>query len=65
MKTLFGRFGRNEIGGTMAEDLLRKMREEAEEIFKASVRRVDPYEATMKFVRLKAGRLNIEIHGDF
>jgi len=43
----------------MAEDLLRKMREEAEEIFKASVRRVDPYEATMKFVRLKAGRLNL------
>ena len=43
----------------MAEDLLRKMRGDAEEIFKASVRRVDPYEALMKFVRVKGGRLNL------
>lgn len=41
------------------EDLLKRMRTEAEAIFKASVRRVDPYEATMNFVRLKAGRLEL------
>ena len=43
----------------MAEDLLRKMRGEAEEIFKASVHRVDPYEATGKFVRMKEGKLSL------
>jgi len=41
------------------EDLLRKMREEAVEIFKASVRRVDPYEATMNFVRLRGGMIEL------
>jgi len=43
----------------MTEDLLRKMRGEAEAIFKASVRRVDPYEATRKFVGLKKGKLKL------
>jgi glycerate 2-kinase len=43
----------------MTEDLLKKMRGEAEKIFKASVQRVDPYEATMKFVRLKDGKLKL------
>jgi glycerate 2-kinase len=43
----------------MAEDLLGKMRGEAKGIFKASVRRVDPYEATRNFVRLKDGKLSL------
>ena len=43
----------------MAEDLLKKMRGEAEEIFKASVRRVDPYGAIMKFVRLEGGKVEL------
>jgi len=43
----------------MTEQLLNKMRGEAEEIFKASVKRVDPYEATMKFVRLRDGKLKL------
>jgi glycerate 2-kinase len=43
----------------MEEGLLRKMRGEAEEIFKASVRRVDPYEAVKEFVRLEKANLSL------
>ena len=41
----------------MTKDLLKKMRWEGEEIFKASVRRVDPYEAVRNFARLNKGKL--------
>ncbi|MFO7460910.1 MAG: DUF4147 domain-containing protein, partial [Desulfatiglandales bacterium] len=43
----------------MGEDLIRQMRGEAEEIFKASVRRVDPHEAVKDFVRLKNGKVSL------
>ncbi|MBN2031821.1 MAG: glycerate kinase [Deltaproteobacteria bacterium] len=43
----------------MAENLLSRMRQEAKEIFKASVRRVDPYEAVKNFVRLEKEVLSV------
>jgi glycerate 2-kinase len=43
----------------MRENLLKQMRGEAEEIFKASVRRVDPYKAVKEFVGLKKGKLSL------
>jgi glycerate 2-kinase len=43
----------------MGKDLLKKMRGEAEEIFKASVRSVDPYAAVKDFVRLEKGKLSL------
>ena len=43
----------------MREALLKKMRKEDEEIFKASVRRVDPYDAMKDFVRLEKGKLSL------
>jgi glycerate 2-kinase len=39
------------------------MRREAEEIFQASVRRVDPYQATRKFVRRQDGKLKLGSEG--
>jgi glycerate 2-kinase len=47
----------------MSEDLLKRMRGEAEEIFKASVRRVDPYKAVRDFVSLKKGVLCVGPEG--
>jgi len=47
----------------MGEGLLERMRREAEEIFKVSVRRVDPYEAVKDFVRLKKGKLGLGPEG--
>jgi glycerate 2-kinase len=41
------------------KDLLKKMREEAEKIFRASVESVDPYEAVKRFVRFQNGRLSL------
>jgi glycerate 2-kinase len=38
-------------------DLLNKMRLEAEEIFLASLRKVDPYEAIKRFIRIDGGNL--------
>ena len=43
----------------MGEDLLKKMRGEAEEVFKASIQRVDPYEAVRDFVRLEKESLSL------
>jgi glycerate 2-kinase len=47
----------------MGEGLLKRIRREAEEIFKASVRRVDPYEAVKAFVRLEKGVLRLGMEG--
>jgi glycerate 2-kinase len=48
-------------GGTSSMDRepenLRKMREDAKRIFLASLKRVDPYEAVKRFVRLSGARL--------
>lgn len=49
----------------MTEDLLKSMRREAEEIFRASIRRVDPYNAVKRFVPIadERLRLDLEAHG--
>lgn len=47
----------------MGEDVLMKMRGEAEEIFKASVRSVDPYGAVRDFVRLREETLSLGREG--
>jgi glycerate 2-kinase len=41
------------------KDLLEEMRKEAEAIFRASIERVDPYEAVKKFLRMHEGRLSL------
>jgi len=41
----------------MGENLLKQMRSEAEEIFRASLKAVDPYEAVNHFVRKDGNRL--------
>ena len=41
----------------MGENLLKQMRFEAEEIFRASLKAVDPYEAVNHFVRKDGNRL--------
>lgn len=41
----------------MDEKVITKMRDEAEKIFLAAVKRVDPYEAVKKFVRVEGKRL--------
>lgn len=43
----------------MNQDQMKKMRSDAEAIFRASVHRVDPYAATREFVRLRNGTLRL------
>src|SRR5512136_2692820 len=43
--------------GAEAAGLLSTMRSQAESIFRASLKRVDPYEAVKRFVRLDGGTL--------
>jgi glycerate 2-kinase len=45
-------------------DLLSKMRSQAQELFRASLRRVDPYEAVRRFVRLEGNTLLLDEEGE-
>jgi hydroxypyruvate reductase len=45
-------------------DLLSKMRSQAQELFRASLRRVDPYEAVGRFVRLDGKNLLLDQDGE-
>jgi hydroxypyruvate reductase len=49
---------------TQSTDLLNTMRSQAERIFRASLRRVDPYEAVRRFVRLEGERLLLHQEGE-
>jgi glycerate 2-kinase len=51
------------MGGESA-DLLSTMRSQAETIFRASLKRVDPYEAVRRFVRLDGERLLLHQEGE-
>ncbi|MCU0594306.1 MAG: glycerate kinase [Desulfobacterota bacterium] len=44
-------------------DLLRTMRSQAETIFRASLKRIDPYEAVKRFLRLEGDRLILHQEG--
>ena len=45
-------------------DLLNKMRSQAQELFRASLKRVDPYEAVRRFVRLDGNNLLLDEEGE-
>ena len=45
-------------------DLLNKMRSQAQELFRASLKRVDPYEAVRRFVRLDGNKLLLDQEGE-
>lgn len=45
-------------------DLLSKMRSQAQELFRASLRRVDPYEGVRRFVRLEGKNLLLDQEGE-
>ena len=45
----------------MDDNLLKQMRSEAEEIFKSSVKAVDPYNAVKRFVRLEGDSLILSV----
>ena len=45
-------------------DLLNKMRSQAQELFRASLKRVDPYEAVRRFVRLDGNKLLLDDGGE-
>jgi len=50
--------------GSESEDVLRTMRSHGESIFRASLKRVDPYEAVRRFVRLEGERLLLHQEGE-
>jgi glycerate 2-kinase len=45
-------------------DLLNKMRSQSQELFRASLKRVDPYEAVRRFVRLDGNNLVLDEEGE-
>jgi hydroxypyruvate reductase len=49
---------------TESLQLLNKMRSQAQEIFRASLKRVDPYEAVRRFVRLDGSKLLLDEKGE-
>ena len=48
----------------MEDELLKKMRRDAKDIFEESIRSVQPYDAVRKFMRLEGEKLRLGAEGD-